>query len=154
MKLRNCITIIFLLILGSIYGQSQGGKKIPFSATFVKKNLEQVGLTQNQWNDFYKLCDKLDDEIKTLRNATGVTKELIKRRDKVYKEMMKDKTVNKNDYLVEMGKRLNLTENQFKGFSESMVLKRKFNQDVSKLLDDHQKVKFLEVKKSKQKKRK
>lgn len=149
MKLKKYTIIIAILFTANMTGQNNRSPRIPFAATFVKKHLEQVGLKSVQWDSFYTLCSKLDEDMRKLRKETNVTKDLIKKRDEVYKEMMKDSKLNKSEYLEEMGRRLNLDKNRLRGFSEAIVLKQKFNKEVLKLLNDEQKIKFIELKKKK-----
>lgn len=151
--MKHRIIIILMCAFGMQMVQGQQKKKIIFSATFVEKNLKEVGLSEEQWKTFYKLTYKLTDDIFKLRKETGVTKELIEKRDKVYKDMKKDPEIKPEEYMTEMGKRLGLTKKELKGFSDAELWKKQFNKDINNLLTQEQKKKYQVVKKAKQKKK-
>ncbi|TYA74285.1 hypothetical protein [Seonamhaeicola marinus] len=151
--MKRSSIIILICAFSSQMIQAQQKRKIIFSATFVEKNLKEVGLSEEQWKTFYKLTYKLTDDIVKLRKETGITKELIEKRDEVYKDMKKDPDIKPEEYMAEMGRRLGLTKKELRGFSDPELWKKQFNKDINNLLTQEQKEKYQAVKKAKKKKK-
>ncbi|MDO5986213.1 hypothetical protein Q4Q39_02245 [Flavivirga amylovorans] len=118
----------------------------------MKIKLEQVGLSDDQWEAFYVLSKKLKADLTNLREEAGIS-DLIRKRDEVYRQILKD-SVPKEKHLEELAKRMNLTPKQLKGFADTPILKENYKEEVAKLLSEEQKLSLQKVKGTGEKKNK
>ncbi|TPN83927.1 hypothetical protein [Aquimarina algicola] len=140
-KIYIVVALSFVVSLGFTQEKEE---RLTMAAKFMKVKLEQVELTDTQWERFYVLSRKLKADLIDLREEAGIS-DLIKKRDEVYKQILKE-GVPKKQHLEELGKRMYLTPRQLKGFADTPLLKENYKKAIAEFLSEEQKLKLKNVK--------
>jgi len=108
-----------------------------FVAKLLLKRMNAVGLTPEQLRAFNRLSADLRARIDLKRAAAGITRDTIKKRDKIYSELKKSDL--KGDALwIALQKKGGFTDAQRRVFQETSEIYRQFKADALKLLTKEQ----------------
>jgi hypothetical protein len=113
------------------------------AATQLLKQLEKVGLTDEQIAKTKELGKAAAAEMKAIRDEAGITQELTKKRTEVQKSM-KDSDKKGKDLVAAINKEAGFSEAQAASLVKANAVRMKFQRDVVALLTDEQKAKLPE----------
>lgn len=111
------------------------------AATQLLKQLEPVGLTEDQITKIKELGKVAGAKMKEIRDGAGITSELTKKRAEVVKSM-KDSDKKGKELAAAINKEAGYTEAQVAALGESNKVRMKFRADVVAMLTDAQKEKL------------
>ncbi|MEM8954157.1 MAG: hypothetical protein AAGD22_08410 [Verrucomicrobiota bacterium] len=114
-------------------------KKSLYNVVLLMRRLEPIELTKNQATQIEILNHQVIDEVHSIRDTAGITKELILERDKVYGELVKNGSVKADEFIPHLAERLNLTDAQAKGFADTVTAKSEYKEKVMAVLTEEQK---------------
>lgn len=110
------------------------------SAQMIKQ-LADVSLTEDQIAKIKELGNKAGAEMKTIRESSGITAELMKKRAAAAKSM-KDSDKKGKELQAAINKAAGYTEAHTAAMAKSNAVRMKFQKDVVALLTDEQKEKL------------
>ncbi|MEM7144726.1 MAG: Spy/CpxP family protein refolding chaperone [Verrucomicrobiota bacterium] len=148
MKIVTLILLLTLTPLPAAFSQEEPNKKNLYNVVLLMRRLEPINLTDEQSAQISTLNNQVIEEVHTIRENAGITKELILKRDEVYQELVKNGSVKADDFIPHLAERLNLTEAQAKAFADTVTAKSKYKQNVMAVLTDDQKAQLKKSKKS------
>ncbi len=112
-------------------------------ATALVKQLEPVGLSDDQVAKIKQLGEKAAAEMKSIRDAAGITAELTKKRAEVQKSM-KESDKKGKELIAAINEAAGFTAAHAEGLKKANAVRMKFQKDVIALLSDEQKEKLPE----------
>ncbi len=118
--------------------QGQAGQNV---AALITKQLEPVGLTDDQVAKIKELGKKAGEEMKAIQAAAGITPALMKKRAEVQKSM-KDSDKKGKELVAAVNEAAGFTAAHAEGLQKANAVKMKFQKSVIALLSDEQKAKL------------
>lgn len=123
--------------------KKKGSKGARTAAMQMMKQLEVVGLTDEQTTKLKELGATADEAMEALRNEAGLTKELVKKRTDAQKEL-KGSGKKGKELAAAVNEKAGLTEQQAAAFASLNAARMKFHKEVVGMLTDEQKAKLPE----------
>jgi ribosomal protein L9 len=108
-----------------------------YGAKLLLQKFRAVNATKDQLAAFDRLSAELTERVQMIRTESGITKELIKRRDKVYSELKMTELAG-HDLWQAIQQRARLTDVQKDGFRETNQLNKSFRAQALGLLTEVQ----------------
>ncbi|MEM9280876.1 MAG: hypothetical protein AAGA96_03545 [Verrucomicrobiota bacterium] len=116
-------------------------------AKFLLQRLEPAELTEAQMTEFNRLSAELRARIDQLRETTGISREVMERRDAAHREL-KTLKLPADVYWERLQKDASLNEAQLKAFQKTQDQFDTFKQAAMELLTDEQRAHMKSSKKS------
>ena len=121
--------------------EPQKAVKHLYTAKLLLRRLDSVSMTPEQLEAFNQLSFDLRKRIDKNRAEVGITKETIKRRDKVYSELKKSK-LKGDEFWNTLQEKADLSAAQRDVFRDTLVHFKKFRADALKLLTEEQRARI------------
>jgi hypothetical protein len=110
-------------------------------ATMLIKQLEPVGLSEEQTAKIKELGQKATKEMKSIREAAGITPELQKKRVEIQKSM-KDSELKRKELVAAINEKAGFSEAHSEALVKANAVRTKFRKEVIATLSDEQKEKL------------
>ena len=110
-------------------------------AALLIKQLEPVGLSDEQTAKIKELGEKATKEMKSIREAGGITPELQKKRAGIQKSM-KDSELKRKELIAAINEKAGFTAAHAEALAKANAVRAKFQKDVVATLSDEQKEKL------------
>ena len=152
MSLKNVASLVLAVLLVSpvmaddaVKTRKKGakGKRGASLAGQLIKQLESVGLTDEQKKKITEMSKEASEASTKLREEAGITQELMKKRAAAQKEL-KDSGKKGKDLVAAVNEKAGLSETQVAAFTKLNASRTKFQRSAMALLTDEQKAKVPE----------
>lgn len=110
-------------------------------ATMLIKQLEPVGLSEQQTAKIKELGEKATKEMKSIREAAGITPELLKKRGEIQRSM-KDSELKRKELIAAINEKAGFSEAHAQAMVKTNAVRSKFQKEVIATLSDEQKEKL------------
>lgn len=147
------LSVFFLVILSCSSAAQKKASERLYMAKFLLNRLQPAELTNAQLQEIETISEATHKQILDIRKRTGITKEVMQKRDEVFNSLRDSGQFEKNELLALTAEIANLPEKEAGGFTEMAELKKVFTQSVMRLLTEEQKTKLAKAKKKKGKRK-
>ena len=118
--------------------KGNAGRARQNAGALLIKQLEPVGLSEEQTAKIKELGAKATKEMKAIRDEAGITPELQKKRAEIQKSM-KDSDLKRKELVAAINEKAGFTAAHAAGLEKANAVRMKFQKDVIATLTDEQK---------------
>lgn len=149
MRLKTILLFTFVSLFSlSASAQQKASEKL-WMAKFLLIRLQPAELTDTQLQAIEKLSEETHQRVLQIRAETGITKEVMKNRDKIFNKLRDVDKLRGQALHTETAIQANLSKEATKGFEIMQDVKKEFTKTIMAMLTPEQKAKYEKGQKQK-----